>query len=608
MPFRADPRTLLELSQRHWAVPDFQREYVWRKKQVRTLLTDINSSLTETGGDYFLGVLVWFPDHEAGDSLRWLVDGQQRLATLFTLIAALRDRVEVLELQGHEEGAELHHDLQRFLRDNWIVSGRALGRRNRLTLQPGGLDQTLDEFRRGLGSSLALPRGQLGRRRLIDAYKLCADYVESLEDDLDSLRDFFYWITNSLVFVGVSADDIGTAYKVFETVNDRGKTLDAADLLKNLLFHRARGDRDLERSIEERWRAMDDALESAPETSKVRFLRYFVVANHDLEADRMVQASDLFEWIRQHPTEFGTNNPGRLCQRLADQASAYGRFLQGMDQQGRPDASLRGIAEQGSGVRQHLPILLAASRLQQTPFGRLAAALETLTLVLAATRQPWNQLESRLPRWCSVLRDIPANGVGQVDEFVAEEIVPWITGLRELFWRALDRTDTLRDALVRYLLTELERYIRKEARMRSEIPTDRTVEHIFPQQAGQPNNEEFFAHEELSQLMQDRLKEVTYSLGNLGLLTTNENSVADRHLYAEKRLDPYPLTDFRITRYLAVDMRMGVNPGINRVIERFGLNPVPEWNKAALRARLETMRQLVVSRWPLIPPPDSAGG
>jgi hypothetical protein len=603
VPFRADPRTLLELSQKHWAVPDFQREYVWRRKQVRTLLTDINSSLTESGNDYFLGVVVWFPDPNDGDALLWLVDGQQRLATLLALIAALRDRVESLNLHHTDEGDEFHRDLQRFLRADWIVGGRSQGARNRLTLQQGALEQTMDELRRGVGPSLLLPRGQLGRRRLIDAYKMCAEYVESLEDDLESLRNFYFWITNSLVFVGVRADEIGTAYKVFETVNDRGKTLDAADLLKNLLFHRARGDRALEAAVESRWRDMESALEAAPETSKVRFLRYYVVANHSSEGDRMIQASDLFAWIREHATEFGTNNPGTLCRRLSDQAIEYGRFLQGLDQGGRVDPCLRGIAEQGTGVRQHLPLLLAGRRLQQAPFRRLCAALESLTFVLAATRQPWNQLEAKLPSWCAKLRQAPPNGVTEVEEFIAAEIQPWIVSLREQFWRGLDRTDGLRDMLVRYCLVEVERHIRAEGRIRAQVPTDRTVEHIFPQQAEQSNIDEFFgAGAQLGPDVQEGLKAVIYSLGNLGLLTTNENSVADRHLYADKLLDPYAATDFRLTRHLAVDLRMGVNAAINRVVARFGLDPVLKWDQDALNRRLEMMRALVTARWPLIPP------
>jgi len=79
--------------------------------------------------------------------------------------------------------------------------------------------------------------------------------------------------------------------------------------------------------------------------------------------------------------------------------------------------------------------------------------------------------------------------------------------------------------------------------------------------------------------------------------------VADRHPYAEKRLDPYLATDFRLTRYIAADLRMGVNAGINQVVARFGLDPVANWDQAALSARVLIMRALVVARWPLIPPP-----
>jgi hypothetical protein len=328
------------------------------------------------------------------------------------------------------------------------------------------------------------------------------------------------------------------------------------------------------------------------------------VANHDLDEGRMIQASDLFDWIRQHPQEFGTTNPRRLCTQLSKQAVEYGRFLHGEDQNGNTEPALAGIAYQLIGVRQHLPLLLAATGFQQAPFWQLSNGLETLTFVLAVTKQPWNQLETRLPSWCAALRGIPPAGGQPLQDFLDSEVTPWIQGLSDLFWRGLDRTDTLRDSLVRYLLVELEEFIRKQGKVRSIIPSDRTVEHIFPQGPNPTNLADFFGTDMPTGVdAGERTKDVVYSIGNLAILTTNENSVADRHLYADKCADPYTATDFRLTRYLAIDMKMGVNAAINQVITDFNLAPVPSWNARALAQRRGIMRSLMVARWPMIPPP-----
>src|SRR5437899_1063688 len=88
--FKADTETLLGIASYHWEVPEFQREFVWKDRQVNTLLLDINDAWTQAGDDYFLGAIVWFPQ---SDGPRAVIDGQQRLTTLFLLVAALRDRV-----------------------------------------------------------------------------------------------------------------------------------------------------------------------------------------------------------------------------------------------------------------------------------------------------------------------------------------------------------------------------------------------------------------------------------------------------------------------------------------------------------------------------------
>src|SRR5689334_3097508 len=71
-----------------WRVPRYQRGYKWSETEVKELLTDIKDASQKTENEYFLGSIVAaVPKNEVPE----IVDGQQRLATVSILIAAIRD-------------------------------------------------------------------------------------------------------------------------------------------------------------------------------------------------------------------------------------------------------------------------------------------------------------------------------------------------------------------------------------------------------------------------------------------------------------------------------------------------------------------------------------
>jgi hypothetical protein len=75
-----------------YAVPNYQREFVWGEQQVRKLVDDIYNEFL-SGGDqhqteYFVGSMVVCP---RGDGTYEVIDGQQRLTTFFIFFCALRE-------------------------------------------------------------------------------------------------------------------------------------------------------------------------------------------------------------------------------------------------------------------------------------------------------------------------------------------------------------------------------------------------------------------------------------------------------------------------------------------------------------------------------------
>lgn len=82
--------SLSAIFQDFYIVPDFQREYVWQKDQVQKLLEDLFEGLGLDEGDtsvseYFLGSIVVYPDSTDDKQTFQLIDGQQRLTTIYLI-------------------------------------------------------------------------------------------------------------------------------------------------------------------------------------------------------------------------------------------------------------------------------------------------------------------------------------------------------------------------------------------------------------------------------------------------------------------------------------------------------------------------------------------
>ena len=86
--------TIEQIFKDFYTVPDFQREYVWKTENVEKLLQDIfdefydeNLTISE-GPEYFLGSIVVCKD---SDNIFLLIDGQQRMTTIYLILCAARD-------------------------------------------------------------------------------------------------------------------------------------------------------------------------------------------------------------------------------------------------------------------------------------------------------------------------------------------------------------------------------------------------------------------------------------------------------------------------------------------------------------------------------------
>ncbi|GAH62724.1 unnamed protein product, partial [marine sediment metagenome] len=82
------PMSISDVFNNFYVIPDYQREYVWEEKQVHQLLEDISEEHSQRNdSEYFIGSIVVCT---GGDNSYELIDGQQRLTTLFLCLCSFR--------------------------------------------------------------------------------------------------------------------------------------------------------------------------------------------------------------------------------------------------------------------------------------------------------------------------------------------------------------------------------------------------------------------------------------------------------------------------------------------------------------------------------------
>jgi hypothetical protein len=251
------------LKQNQLVVPPNQREYSWTTKEVRTLLTDFARAISENAsGSYFLGTIVTIP---RGNTLE-VVDGQQRLATTAIMLAAVRNYLRAREPMISESiDSEFLTVIDRV--------SRARVPRLRLNLDDN------DYFRARLTNTPPTLSGTKPSHALLDgAFAETQEQVKrivagfDLKDHGDILNRWISFMEARAVAVLLRVPNDADAYRMFETLNDRGLRSSQSDLVKNYLFGRS-GDRLPE--VQQKWALMRGALETIEEDDiTITFLRH----------------------------------------------------------------------------------------------------------------------------------------------------------------------------------------------------------------------------------------------------------------------------------------------------------------------------------------------
>ena len=204
-------------------VPWHQRQYDWTVQEVNDLIDDLMDALETDKTCYFLGSLMLLAP-SAGNRQR-INDGQQRLITFSLLMAAFCRRFahqqppdtarENLALRALFDRPE--NEISR------LVDASHYARR----ISPPKNDrQTYNQLLCGhdIGSN----------GRMTSAWAAIDAFIESM--DRATRKDFFDFLLAKIEVSVLQVPPDVDAYRVFETLNARGKSLSDVDLIRNLLY------------------------------------------------------------------------------------------------------------------------------------------------------------------------------------------------------------------------------------------------------------------------------------------------------------------------------------------------------------------------------------
>ena len=101
-------KELLESGKKNaFVIPEYQRPYAWKEEHIVTLFNDLKEFTEnqqekddEKEGSYFLGTIVSF-ENDKGE--QEIIDGQQRLTSLFLLLRAIYSKLQTNDTKSKEE-------------------------------------------------------------------------------------------------------------------------------------------------------------------------------------------------------------------------------------------------------------------------------------------------------------------------------------------------------------------------------------------------------------------------------------------------------------------------------------------------------------------------
>lgn len=591
-----------------YIVPDYQREYVWTEKEVNQLLDDLNDSFENKDEEYFLGTILVSKNNAENDinsnSLYDVIDGQQRLTTLFLIIIALRSLI-------------IDENYSQYL--NELISNTYTNENTGQLVKKIKLDPKYENANTLIQKIIDIKSNPIkvyekienshisvigSVKNILLAYTTIYTYFSNNYEDNNKLKQYWGFLANKVVFIQILTD-INSALKIFETINERGVGLNPMDLLKNLLFTQVSNDQF--EKLKNQWKNITSTLEKHNE-KPLRFLRYYLMANYSINNNRndnIVREDEIYSWFIDANNINKCNykeKPFDFISDLKINLDLYIGFKNGKDNKEEISIDMQNLRlMSGESFSLYFILFLSIKNFPKDLFIHFIRQLENFLLYYFYTKSSTKELERLFSIWADKLREINNENnintkIRSYNLFLNEYFIDTIKRKEKELEDALKRLtlNSMQQYRTRYLLAKITKYVDEEFRgsgnnfsIKSYMELD--IEHILP---NTPTDEIMNQFVNVSPTLD--YDEYKNHLGNLMLLEKTINIVVGNKPFVEKKVD-YEKSIYYLNKSIVEKEDIGKNTKVTKLNEI--LISFNDWTASSIEERQQMLIKFIPIIW-----------
>lgn len=606
------------LTRGKFEVDYYQREYRWGRKQIEQMLMDFYDTFRQNYdpanhgapsevqkyGYYYMGSIIC-----TNDNTRQVIDGQQRLTSLTLLLIYLRNlqnqTTGVLYLPVNIDGL--------IYKDSYGTMSFNLDVPERNDCMQALWDQ-----------NKAYISDNESNKNLLARY---SDIEELFPDDLkgEALPYFIYWLKGKVLLLEIDTPSEDEAHTIFLTMNDRGLSLNSAEMLKAFIIQQVdEADRD---SVNKVWQQNITRIKNAFESESsgtvkaedVDFISTWLrakYANSIRETKKGAEDRD-FEllgekfhtWIRMNArTEMQLTQPKQYKELVTIEmtlmTNLYLRMKEYSEKLTKGFEAVFYNAHRDITYQNYL--IMSAVRVDDAPavVDQKIRVVATFIDIFASTRifnykkVNWNANKNLLFRVMCQIRNQDVKTIGVRLVYSLQRMSEKLDAIQDFELNHISRRYML------HMLARLTDYVNVRMGLASQFDnyvdrnpkTSYDIEHILP--------DDYQSYKDLFNDEED-FKNNRRKFGNLILLTSDHNRSYQDMPYDQKVLQ------YMSDNILAQSLNAGAyqnNPKFLALSDEYGFKAYAQFDKTAIRERLQLYISLAKSIWNPAVIKELAGG
>lgn len=291
---------LLEKNKRIFKVPVYQRNYDWSGEQCEKLYKDIMSA-SKRNRQHFTGTVVYITDVDRGSGLNevLIIDGQQRITTVYILLKAL-----------YESSENVSYRIESELKD--VMFNRNCDDKYKVKLKPVKSDNEQLQL---------LLKNEIEKmNKNSNVYKNFVTFKRLIEETVSEgfeLSDILEGIKKlEIVEIILDKNQGDEPQKIFESINSTGLELSLADLVRNYLLM---DDKNQDELYSKYWVELEKNV-------GYENLRNFIIKFVDAQVKNSVNSKNAYDLFKKHCENNKLTHEDVLF-KLERTSKCYGAFV-----------------------------------------------------------------------------------------------------------------------------------------------------------------------------------------------------------------------------------------------------------------------------------------